>query len=150
MQHMFDAAWDAQATLPSQINHINNLIYDPFTGEEFLSAHDPWFRAGDNIRAKWFKRTIGNGNDWYQSSRKHQNRFVLRCLQLLKYHASLIEDSNRESIYEDECEAGLVWPAMAVPLEYEEDDVDKKPYEVDFACGLVFNRQEVDLEKIWI
>ena len=86
---------------------------------------------------RWLHLTIDHGKEWSRLSKEEQGKYVLMYLQTeLKHY---VDDADLKRKLADV--AWAHWPAFVLLKRNE-------LYKVDYACGLVFNRQEVDAKSI--
>ena len=92
------------------------------------------------MRAKvmWYWRKRRYVHQWALIGRWQQNKLVMETFaeQKVEYAKAGWRSEGRYPL----------WPALALPT----GDMleEEHPYEVDYACGVVFNNKAVDLEKI--
>lgn len=109
-------------------------------------AEEPLLTKQGRLSHKWSWRTLEKRKDWFMISMAEQSEFVKEMLQKQKSVMKLpnwaVEVRMPElpaSVYPD---GGINRPdGMAI---------SEMTYEVDYAAGVVFNRLEVDVDKIWI
>ena len=103
-----------------------------------LFANDLW------ILRRWSDRIEGTEPPWHNAAKDKQDAVVTAFFNAYKriWKELMCEATGVNNL-------NPFWPALAMPAK-EGDGLELmwKPYEVDYASGLVFNRQEVDPKYI--
>ena len=97
------------------------------------------------LRKEWFK--ITSRDDWHTASRGRQSDVMAEMMGKQRAIAKSMAKTKKYLDVEPDLEYPA-WPALAWKAKNEESQTDEKglkddaPYEVDYAGGLVFNRQD--------
>jgi hypothetical protein len=91
---------------------------------------------------KWYQNAVFSGHAWFASTKAAQAQFVEDILRKLKQG---MQDVN----YTWDWRQTLPWPAHAIDCGKKNSDNKIDRFRtVDYAAGIDFSKQEVDLETI--
>ena len=115
-----------------------------FSSDFILRIFTPKACAHAEAIRVWHRETDCMRREYRSISMSKQSSIMKAIFAILKrrwINAGHDGNTEREHAY---------WPALALPEGPGNAAEVKCKYTVDFACGVVFNSQDVDLEKIWI
>ena len=134
--------------------HMAGHYGHPLVGFGEMPAWDVAYRndvmnGAWGIYRSWFEMTIHDAPIWFNSTTGTQSKEVVRTFRRLKYLAML------PACY-DLIQRPFFWPAFALPARHWSEQVRvskdrsnfEAPFEVGYACGIVFKSEEVDLAGI--